>query len=278
MSSLSRQLAALSATEVVNSLGAGQAPLRLRQALALPFFALSRRLGNTLAAMDEAISTRGLPAAAAGALTELRVALRTSGRAPAAACLVLANHPGAYDALAVVSALERPDLLILAADRSFLRALPQLSQHLVFVGQRPGERAAALKRAVSCLRGGGAVLHFPAGEIEPDADFEPQDARWLKPWQPGAGVLLRACAKVGGRVVLAGVRGVHSPSAKRLLINRWAERRGVTTVAPLLQMAGKLRDVVVKVRCVDAGSASELLDADAEARLRKRLREAIRQA
>ena len=203
--------------------------------------------------------------------------LRVSGRrAPPGACLVLANHPGAYDALALMSALARDDLLILAADRVFLRALPRLSRQLVFVGSTAGERAVALKRALSCLRRDGAVLHFPAGQIEPDADFEPRGAELLKPWQPGVAPLLAGANKVGAHLLVAGVRGVHSPSAKRFFLNRAAERRGISTLSPLLQMLGRLQDVVTRVHTAEAAGAS-LLTAP-HARLRLQLQQAVQDA
>jgi 1-acyl-sn-glycerol-3-phosphate acyltransferase len=282
MNQLAHELARLSAREMVVALGARSAPALLKKGLTLPFFMASRQLAETLAELDEAIPAHGLPAAAGQALRRFGVALSvSSGCEDDGPRLVLANHPGAYDALALMSAIGRKDLLILAADRTFLRALPRLSRHLAFVGESPGERAGALKRAVSCLRSGGAVLHFPAGEIEPDADFERDAARLLKPWQPGVSTLVRACARVNGSVVLSGVRGVHSPRAKRWLVNRWAERRGVTTLSPLLQIVGGLRDVVTRVRCEGGASAAELSELAADAQqlwLRSRLLEAILRA
>ncbi len=279
MNALSHQLATLSAREMVAALGLRRAPELLRKGLALAFYLASRRLGKTLAELDETLAARGLPAAATQALERFGIALQTSG-APLGTGprLVLANHPGAYDALALMSALGREDLLILAADRSFLRALPRLSSHLVFVGEQPGERAGALKRALRHLRTRGAVLHFPAGQIEPDADFEPDRAQLLKAWQPGVGALVKACAQVDGRVVLAGVRGVHSPRAKRFLLNRLAERRGITTLSPLLQMVGQLSDVRAKVCTLDADSArvlAELPPGQQAARLRAVLQQAL---
>ncbi len=234
-----------------------------------------------MAELDLAVPD-GLPKAAERALGRFGVALSVTGSdVSQGPRLVLANHPGAYDALALMSAIGRTDLLILAADRSFLRALPRLSKHLVFVGQSPGERAGALKRAVSCLKSGGAVLHFPAGEIEPDADFEPDSAQLLKPWRAGVSALVRACARVKGRVVLSGVRGVHSPRAKRWLVNRWAERRGISTLSPLLQIVGRLRDVVTRVHCQELESAAEFVDLAAgvqQLELRARLLAAISRA
>lgn len=281
MNALSRELAALSASEMVAALGVRAPPL-LQKGLAVPFYAASRILGRTLAELDDGVLTRGLPAAAGQALERFGAELHVAGaRLGQGACLVLANHPGAYDALALMSALGRSDLLILAADRSFLRALPNLSAHFLFVSEHAGERAGALKRAVKHLRRGGALLHFPAGRIEPDADFEPDRARWLEPWHPGVAALLDACARAEGRVFLAGVRGVHSPRAKRWLLNRVAERRGITTLSPLLQMVGKLRDVTTRVCLLEGDNGGALDELGTEARLarfRGYLRQAIERA
>jgi 1-acyl-sn-glycerol-3-phosphate acyltransferase len=271
MPSLSEHLARLSADEMVSALGLRKAPAALRRGLFFPFFALSQELGRTLANLDRDIEVFGLPEAAQRALSSFGVRLHVTGSPPTrGACLVLANHPGAYDALALMAALGREDLLILAADRSFLRALPRLSKHLVFVGETPGERAAALKRAVSCLGRGGALLQFPAGRIEPDAAFETERAPLLEPWQPGVGTLRRAAAKHGASVLVAGVRGVHSPRAKSWAVNRWAEQRGVTTLCPLLQLVGKLNDVVTRVHLEAAPPREE------ETALRERLQGAAR--
>jgi hypothetical protein len=271
-----RELARLSALEMVAALGCGDAPQLLRRGLALPFWAASRRLGATLALLDASLESQGLPAAAEQALARSGVALRVSGkRVPDGACLILANHPGAYDALVLMWAIGRRDLLILAADRRFLRALTGLSAaHLGFVGEAPGERAAALKRCLRWLRRGGAVLHFPAGAIEPDADFAAASDALLGPWQPGVPALVKACARASGRVLLAGVRGVHSPRAKRLLLTRLAERRGLTTLSPLVQLVRGLRDVRARARLVEAAPAVELALLD-EQRLVEQLRSGL---
>jgi hypothetical protein len=254
-----RELASLSAREMVAALGVRSGPRLVRRGLALPFYAASRGLGETLAALECEVASHGLPEAAANALARFGVALRVSGEEPGAGpCLVLANHPGAYDALALMWALRRRDLLILAADREFLRALSGLSAHLEFVGDTPSARARTLKRSLGWLRGGGALLHFPSGMIEPDADFVPSHVALLGPWQPGVSVLVKACERAAGRVFVAGVRGVHSPRAKRLLINRLAEKRGISTLSPLVQLVGRLRDVKARVRLhTVAGSRDE---------------------
>src|SRR3954471_10219864 len=98
MTPLSRQLAALSANEMVAALGVRSAPKLVQQGLAVPFYAASRTLGRTLAGLEDAIAACGLPTAAARTLDRFGVGLQTSGvgvgEGPR---LVLANHPGAYD-------------------------------------------------------------------------------------------------------------------------------------------------------------------------------------
>ena len=249
MTPSARLLAQISAREMVAALGLRSWPDWARRGLSLPFYVASRRLGQTLATFDRDVLLHGLPQAAAGALAGFGVALQVSG-VPACegSCLVLANHPGAYDALSLMRAIGRRDLLILAADREFLRALTGLSTHLVFVGDAPSERARALKRSLAWLRRGGALLHFPAGRIEPDANFVLPGTPLLESWQPGVSALVKACERVGGRVLVAGVRGVHSPRAKRLLLNRMAEARGISTLSPLVQLVFGLRDVQARVR------------------------------
>ncbi|HEY6080007.1 MAG TPA: 1-acyl-sn-glycerol-3-phosphate acyltransferase [Polyangiaceae bacterium] len=256
MTTLEQQLAWLSAREMVAALGASRAPALVRRGLELPFVAASWRLARTLAELDRSLGPLGLPAAAGAALERFGVTLSVSGAVPRSGpCLILANHPGAYDALALMTAVGRRDLMLLAADRSFLRAMGQLSRHFVFVADDGvGSRAGGLKRALSLLAQGGALLHFPAGQIEPDPDFEPRRERWLGAWQPGVSSLLAACARSGGKLVFAGVRGVHSPRTKRLLVNRAAEGSGVSTLSVLLQLVLGQRDVETRVHLSNAVS------------------------
>jgi len=273
MTVLARQLARLSAREMVSALGVRSAPPLLQRGLSLPFYAASLSLGRTLATFEHELASLGLPEAAAGALSRFGVALRVSGvEAGVGPCLVLSNHPGAFDAFSLMRAVGRRDLLILAADREFLRALGALSEHLLFVGEAPFERARALKRALAWLRRGGALLHFPAGKIEPDADFARPGAALLEEWQPGVSALVKACERVSGRVLVAGVRGVHSPRAKRLGLVRFAEKRGISTLSPLVQLVAGLRDVNARVRLEPA------LGGHDEAALRAALINAISRA
>src|SRR3954466_5291700 len=77
--------------------------------------------------------------------------------------LVVANHPGLADAVALLAAMRRDDSWIVTADYPFLRAMRNASQRFLFVD----DRCAALRRIVRRLRNNDAVLLFPAGVLEP---------------------------------------------------------------------------------------------------------------
>jgi hypothetical protein len=189
----------------------------------------------------------------------------------------VANHPGAYDALALVATLGRDDVAILAADRVFLRSMPALARHLVFVPDPPAPplaRARGLLRAVRHLTSGGTLLHFGAGRIEPDPAF-PIDpgVDALAAWPGGTGALVRGAALADGWVVTAIVAGVHSRRAKQLPITRLAERRGLTTLAPLLQVALRpFRDVDATVHFGGALPARALANAGGDAAVTAKVR------
>ena len=187
--------------------------------------------------------------------------------------LVVSNHPGAYDTMLLLASVKRNDAAIIAADRAFLRALPAFGRHLLFVpeGAATPARAAGLRRAMRHLAAGGALLHFAAGRIEPDPAFS-REAAPLVAWSHGTGVLVRATARAHGVVVVAIGEAVHSARAKRLRVIRLAERFGVTTLAPLLQIAvPAYRDVRARVRFSEAVPARTLVagtDAEITARVR----------
>ena len=105
--------------------------------------------------------------------------------------LALSNHPGMTDTLCLFAAINRPDLRIIALDRPFLQSLPNVSRQLFFISDDSKERLSAVRKAAAHLRGGGAVLTFPAGKIEPDPQVYPGALESLNHWTDSAGVFLR---------------------------------------------------------------------------------------
>lgn len=245
------ELAALSAAEIVSALGAKGLSPRLRGVVERVALRPSRRLGRTLAHFDALIGAVGIAKAARSALAKFGAGLHIDGAAPVrGSLLVVTNHPGAYDALAIIAALGRDDVMLVAGDRAFLRAMPALSEHLVFVDDTSAfGRLAGLRRALARVAEGRALVQFGAGVIEPDARFVADGEDVLGAWSNGTGTLVQRAAGLGAAVVPAFVSGVHSRRAKRLAIVRWAERRGITTIAPLIQATVPgFRDVEISVR------------------------------
>jgi hypothetical protein len=276
-------LARSSRDEMVVAVGLGRAPRSLQAAAGLLFERASQPLGRVLERFDRRIGEAGLALAAAETLTELGARVRATGEVPKrGALLVCANHPGAYDALCLLSSIERSDVAIIAHDRGFLRMLPALEPHLVFIPEHEGHgRTAGLRRALRHLRAGGALLHFPAGAIEPDPAF-PTHGELLGAWQSGTGMLVRSLARADGHTLTAIVSGVHSPRAKSLLVTRVAEHFGITTLAPLLQVAvPAFHDVCARVTfskaCSPSASATES-DDEITSRLRRQALALARQS
>jgi hypothetical protein len=272
---VARALAKLSTDEIAAAVGGKGAPAVVRALVALAARLPSRRLGAALARFDASIAERGLAQAARSALASFGVRLEVEGGAPAGAALLVTNHPGAYDALAMMASTGRDDVALVAADRAFLRAMPGLCEHLVFVADAgppvarahdrrasdasgvhtgppdPGllARMLGLRRALAWLASGRALVQYGAGAIEPDARFARPGEDVLGAWADGTSVLASRAAELGARIVPVFISGVHSARAKRLPFVRWAERRGITTVAPLVQATlPGFRDVVVRVR------------------------------
>ena len=249
------ELEGLSVAEIVDAAGVRGAPSIFRRGIEAVARVPSRRLGKILARFDRRIAEEGLEVAAREVLVALGASLEISGTVPkSGAVLVVTNHPGAYDAFATMASVGRDDVAFVASERAFLRAMPHVSQHLVFVtdsrttGSATG-RAAGLRRALSWLEAGRTLVQFGAGAIEPDARFLRDGEDVLGTWLAGTGVLASRAAALGAVIVPALVSGVHSRRAKSLALVRWAERRGITTIAPLIQATlPGFRDVAVSVR------------------------------
>ncbi len=189
------------------------------QRLLWPF---ARRFALVAHEFDCRVGEQGLAQGSSWLLHRMAAGVQVSGseHVPATGpVVVLANHPGMTDTVALLASLaSRPDLRVIALDRPFLRALPHVARQLIVVPDHEIGRMGALRAGVRHLLQGGALLTFPAGEIEPDpATFGRQRAaQSVLRWSDSFVVFARLAPQT--RIVPAVVSDVISAAAQRHLL------------------------------------------------------------
>jgi putative hemolysin len=176
----------------------------------------ARRLARQILSYDALVAAAGLQVSGAWALgqyvrsfvVEGQEALPRSGP-----LLIVSNHPGLYDTIALFAAIPRGDLRIVAAERPFLRALAHTSRYLITIDEATTERIGVIRAATRHLRSGGALLTFPGGRIEPDPAVLPGALAALERWSSSVAIFTRLVADL--TVVPVVVSGVLSKAALR---------------------------------------------------------------
>ena len=186
----------------------------VRSAAGALFRGPARQFARQVLDFDDQVSRCGLQEGARHTLPAFLKNLHIEGQAQiptSGPLLILANHPGMADTLALFTALPRPDLYIIANDRPFLRALSAVSNQLIFVPEQPQSRVQVVRSMVSQLRRGAAVLTFPAGQIEPDPAVIPGAVESLETWSESIAIPIRLVSDL--TIVIAVVSGVLAPQA-----------------------------------------------------------------
>jgi 1-acyl-sn-glycerol-3-phosphate acyltransferase len=209
--------------DLVSSFGWEGRPLLAGMLRAL-FILPARKFARQMLDFDDAVGQFGL---VDGARQAQRLYVRSlrifSGSLPAGPFLALSNHPGMVDTLALFSALHRNDLKIIAVDRPFLKSLTNVSQRLFYVTDDPGARMSLVRQVSGHLRSGGAILTFPAGKIEPDANVYPGAVEALQGWTDSVGIFIRMAPETAILPVV--VRGVIWDKAARYPLTRLKKTR-----------------------------------------------------
>lgn len=224
------------------------------------------RIAREFARCDEMFATRELQDAAEWVLRHFATRVEVAGldRIPRGPILLVANHPGLTDAMALIAAVGRSDVRIVAADYPFLHALRGLGPRLIFL-RRAGASQLGWIRAVSRhLRQGGVVLLFPAGRLEPDPAVLGRHGALL-PWSASVSVIHRLAPEA--QIVPAAVSGVLSERAFGHPLTRVRRSsRDRQRVAALLQMIDPTyRRITARITFGLPLSAPELAAADGAA-------------
>ena len=226
--------------------GAGRGRLPLELVSRIP----ARRLARQIAVYDGIVGEQGLAAGGAWALERMSRGAQVGGRENVpreGPLLLVSNHPGLADAVALFAATPRTDLRVVASERPLLEALPNTSRHLLTVPETSTGRFGLVRAATQHLRRGGAVLTFPGGRIEPDPAALPGAVQALDRWSSSVDLFARLTP--GLAIVPAVVSGVISPAALRNPLTRLRRRRRDREwlAATLQMLTPTLRDVSVRV-------------------------------
>jgi Acyltransferase len=208
----------------------------------------ARRLARQILTYDRIVGESGLGTGGAWALKRLsrNTSIEGQENVPREGPLLLvSNHPGLADAVALFAATPRDDLRVIAADRPFLEALPNTSRYLLTVAESSAGRSGVVRTAARHLRSGGALLTFPGGKIEPDPAVLPGAVEALDRWSSSADLFARLIP--GLEVVPVVVSGVISPSALRNPLIHLRRRRSDRE-----WLAATLQVLVPALRNVDA--------------------------
>ncbi len=210
----------------------------------------ARRLARQIATYDDIVGESGLAAGGAWALERVARGLEVEGRERVperGPLLIVSNHPGLADAVALFAAIPRDDLRVVAARRPFLEALPNTSRCLIPVDESSSERFGVVRTASRHLKGGGAVLIFPGGRIEPDPAVLPGAVEALDRWSESIDTFARLVP--GLTVVPVVVSGVISSGALRnpLTFVRRRPSDQEWLAATLQMLTPALRNVTTRV-------------------------------
>ena len=250
---------------------------RGRKALERLCWLPARRFASQMVEFDHRVGEEGLQKASQRTLDSYVAHLEIVGQQnipSSGPLLVLSNHPGMTDTLALFASLARPDLRIIASERPFLRSLSNVSRHLIYVPEEASHRMGVVRNVVSHLRGGGAALTFPAGEIEPDPHCMPGAVDSLDGWSESMAVFARLVPET--RIVVAIVSGViWQATLSHPLTRLRKQRKDQERIAASLQILAQtlrpsLRPVATRVSYSPALPAGELASQGAAA-----LKEAI---
>lgn len=234
-----QQIAKIVARESAETLVGRAAGLRVEMVRRL-IGPVANQVAGRFVSYDRALGDAGMRDGSAWIVDEATGGLIIEGRKHIPATgplLVVANHPGLSDAVALVAALAREDAWVVTANYPFLRAMRLASRRFLFVSDDRADLFSAFRNIVARLRSGETVIVFPAGGLELDPSLS-RDAALasLATWSRSVELLTRVALDT--LVLPAVVRGVVSQSA---FDHPLAKRRGVLKerqrMATLLQIA-----------------------------------------
>jgi hypothetical protein len=203
----------------------------LRRLLGPVFWPPAHLFARLAAEIEQNTAQHGLTEAARRLLPRFvkDVQVLGAGNIPAQGPLLIAsNHPGAYDSVAIVANLPRPDLKVVVSDVPLLRSLPVLDRRFIYTVSGTHGRMTAMRNIIRHLQDGGAALIFATGLVDPDPAVLPGADEKLADWSPSLELALRRVPEA--KLLPTIVSGVLSPVSLRSPLLRfqkeaWRQRK-----------------------------------------------------
>jgi hypothetical protein len=159
-----------------------------------------------------------------------KVTVRGAENIPATGpCLIASNHPGAYDSVAIVANISRPDLKVIISDIPFLGMLPNLGPRFIYAALGdPVMGMRAIREGIRHLQSGGALLIFSTGLVDPDPEVWDEAFEHIANWSSSLEMFMRKAQ--GTQLILTVASGVVSPKwafhpLTRFAKEGWPRRR-----------------------------------------------------
>lgn len=213
------------------------------------------QMGRIAARAEEAALTSGITGSARRILTDfsMKVSARGAEKIPLEGpLLVVSNHPGGLDSVALLSSIPRKDVNVVISDVPFTRAFEAAGRHFLYTPKHAAGRMAALKASMGRLKKGEALLIFPHGEVEPDPEIcpPPLAEAAVGGWSRSIELMLRKVPET--RLMAAITSGVVLPRFARSLltkVRRSAPRRQkVAEVMQFIRQMARPGSVKLNVR------------------------------
>ena len=197
--------------EIAYAVGIGRSG-RMRRLLG-PFFRRpAARFARIAARADAEVEVSGISGGARHVLADFSLSVDARGTEAIPSdgpLLIVSNHPGGLDSLAVLSCIPRKDVKVLLTDVAFTRAFSAARRYFIYVPPEARGRSAALRASVDHLQGGGALLVFAHGDVEPDPEVSPGAREAISCWSRSVDIMLRRVPEA--RLQAAIASGVMAP-------------------------------------------------------------------
>lgn len=215
--------------EVFNALGFSKTGFACRNFgwIARP---IARRLAVMLVPIDQDLGEYGSQVAARNFLPPFVNEIKSRGAEsiPATGPIIVAsNHPGAYDSMAIVSQIPRPDATFIISDIPLVKFMPNASNHAYFATSDSSTRTNAVRETIRLLERGGCLVIFATGLIDPDPEVWGEEAasRELEGWSSSLELFLKKVPET--KLIVTIASGV--------LDSGWAKSRSIRIAKPGLE-------------------------------------------